>query len=147
VKSGGRRSNRPRQSLSLRLRLWYALFLARPQNSYPTLEPPLAPPHMTPQAVVAEAASFCQSISGRPFRLQYGSYHDWSTKQRTTDPDGTTRWHSLPRFDAWTITVTGLSLPRPGGRREGSAHRPPPISAVVIVIDDKTGKYYAAHGA
>jgi hypothetical protein len=111
--------NRVRNQLPLSVMLRFPWLLARDEYGDCILGPPLAPPTMTKQDVIAEATQFCRFLSDHPYRLQYGSYHDWGTRRADHAADGRTTWETIPTFDAWRVTVTGLSLPRPGGRRGG----------------------------
>jgi hypothetical protein len=143
----GRLLTHLRNHMPLTIMLRCPCLLARDEYGDSILGPPLAPPAMTKPAVIAEATRFCRVLSDHPHRLQYGSYRDWSTRRAALGVDGATTWETIPTFDAWKVTVTGLSLPRPGGRRGGMDNAGPhPITRLTILIDDKVGTYYSALG-
>ena len=132
--------------MPLWLMLRFPSLVARTQHTKVTLGPPFAPPMMSRADVIAEATRVCSVLCDHPHSIEYGSYHDWATRRATVRKDGTTTWATAPAFDAWKVTVRKLALPRPGGRRGGTGGQPPAIRRLVIVIDDKAGTYYAAHG-
>ena len=108
------------------------------------LGPPIDEPAMTRSEVLEEAARISHLVGTHRTRLRYGSFHDWSWHHGTVRDDGTVTWKTRPAFDAWTVTIYGLSLPRHS--RGGATRRPPPFSTLILVIDDKAGTYYRAVG-
>jgi hypothetical protein len=100
---------------------------------------------MTIDEVIAEATRFCCLVPQYPYRLEYGSFHDWSRRGKIL-PHGEMAWEAAPLFDAWKLTVSGLSLPRPGGVQGGRRERSQPISILSILIDDNARAYYSAVG-
>jgi hypothetical protein len=133
--------------IPLSLMLRFPWLLGRAEYGDCVLGPPFAPPTMSKPDAIAAATRFCPLLSSHRFRMQYGSYHDWSTRRGATQTDGTPTWRTAPAFDAWKITVMHLSLPRPGGVSGGSSNRPRGfMTRLVIMIDDKAGQYYSALG-
>jgi hypothetical protein len=55
------------------------------------------------------------------------------------------KYQFLPPFDAWKITVTGIFVVRPGGR-SGRERRTPPVTAMVVIVDDEKGVAHFASG-
>jgi hypothetical protein len=129
----------------LPIMLRFPSLLSREEYGDFVLGPPLAPPKMTKKEAIAEATRVCPLLSFHRFQLQYGSYHDWSTRRGATQTNGTTTWQTEPAFDAWRVTVAKLSILRPAGRsgRDFGA-MPGSTTRLVIVISDKVGVYYAA---
>jgi len=102
-----------------------------------TLGAPLAIASLTQEQAVEVALKghWRQSLFSHPVSFQYGSYND-----------GTFVNGQPPRFrDVWQIKITGLNVPRPGGR-SGAPFPPPPIHTLVIYVDDKAGTVLEAQG-
>jgi hypothetical protein len=55
------------------------------------------------------------------------------------------KYQFLPPFDAWKITVTGIFVVRPGGR-SGRERRTPPVTAMVVIVNDEKGVAHFASG-
>jgi hypothetical protein len=105
--------------------------------------PPTRPPRLTRQEAIRLALTN-PPYTAR-FHAEYGRYQSIRHRRGVVQPDGTLKFHFLPPINAWKVTVTGISLPRPGGR-SGSTRRPSPITAMVIIVDDEKGLGESARG-
>jgi hypothetical protein len=133
-----------RGHIPLSLMLRFPRLLGGYKEETVMLGPPIHKPLMSRSDVLAEATRISHLVRTHRCRLRYGSFHDWSRHQGTVRDDGTVAWKTRPAFDAWTVTIYGLSLPRPS--RGGSTRRPPPFSTLILIIDDKAKTYYRAVG-
>jgi len=101
-----------------------------------TLGAPAAIASLTQKQAVEVALKddWAQSLFSHPVSFQYGSYNA-----------GIFVNNQPPRLrDVWMIKITGLNIPRPGGR--SGAPLPPPIHTLVIYVDDKAGTVLKAQG-
>lgn len=106
-----------------------------------TLGAPAQAPILTRDgALTAAQAIFDSSLFTHPFAVDYGSF---VSDLRVRDA-GSGDWVPVGKRDVWKITVTGLNLPSPGGRRPGSTAPVLYMHTLVIFIDDKTGEYLQA---
>ena len=83
------------------------------------------------------------SLFTHPITVDYGSHTDPGLRTlRAGD------FVPLGPRDVWRVTITGLNIPRPGGPGGNlpSSQRPPPVSTLVIFVDDKDGKILGAEG-
>jgi len=106
--------------------------------------PPTGQPRLTRKQAIRLALTNPQP-SAR-FHAEYGRYQSVNHRRGAVQPDGSMRYEGLPPFNAWKVTVTGISMPRPGGR-SGSLRRPPPITVMVVIVDDETGVVQSASGS
>ena len=81
------------------------------------------------------------NLFSHSYTVEYGSY---TFGQRTTAPEGGSLAGPV---DVWKLTFTGLNIPRPAGRAGApAASQPPPVTTLVLWVDDKAGVVLGADG-
>lgn len=92
------------------------------------------------EAIAAAKNVFDGSLFTHPFTTEYGSIYVGRQVQDAV----TGEWRTVGPRDVWKITISGLNLPTPGGRRPGANAPVLYAHTLVIYVDDKTGKYLQA---
>ncbi|MGH2443538.1 MAG: hypothetical protein ACRDFX_10300 [Chloroflexota bacterium] len=104
-----------------------------------SLQKPIAPPRMNEARVVdlVKNSGWDTSLFSHPYSVEYGSY---------VYPGGAA-YGGPGLIDVWKITFSGLNIPRPAGRSGSAvASRPPPVTTLVMWVDDKGGTVLGADG-
>lgn len=110
-----------------------------------SLGPPSSAARMTSNAALELVKNdhWSPSLFTHPISVEYGSYTDPGLRTLSAG-----EIVPLGQRDVWRVTITGLNIPRPGGPGGDlpSSQRPPPVSTLVIFVDDKDGKVLEAEG-
>lgn len=107
--------------------------------------PPTCLPRLSPGEARRIAAP--QAPPTARIRADFVRCEEPNRERGSEQPDGSIRWERLPPFDAWKVIVTGIFVPRPGGRSGAPpSSRPPPLSTMLVIVDDKKGAYHSAVG-
>jgi hypothetical protein len=107
------------------------------------LGPAAAPAHLSKdQALSVATAALSPTLFTHPYTVDYGSFDDTTLRAGSA---GRSSVQAVGARDTWKFTITGLDVVRPCPVAVPSAC-PPPISTLVVFIDDKSGTMLEAQG-
>jgi hypothetical protein len=96
-------------------------------------------------AVAIAKTKLSAGLFTHPFTVQYGAFDESGLVLRTGGVGSAPQ--RLGMRDVWKITITGLHIGRPcGGFTSAGPNCPPPVSTLVVFVDDKLGQVLESQG-